>query len=158
MRLRHVGFAVVFALSCTAATAPIREQDAEHQAAKPGWLLTTFGTIYVPPGTLATYTVEPLSLSAQALLAHERVHAARQVEHGGTLWNLSYNLSATFRWDEERRAYEAQIATLLAGKPKPTAPAWFTGWVNVVTDASYRDMVSREDAEVWLRAFVAGLP
>jgi hypothetical protein len=51
----------------------------------------------------------------RGLIAHESVHTARQLQSGVTVWMIGYFLSPSFRWEEERIAYETEWKVQVAG-------------------------------------------
>lgn len=84
----------------------------------------------LPPGWANTvvpdvYTASP-ELVPDDLLAHERVHAQRQLDFGVNAWLEAYANNAQFRLDEEKLGYSAQIAweRTHGQQPDPYFFAW----------------------------------
>ena len=69
---------------------------------------------------------------------------------GGALFSARYAIDPHFRWREERIAYEAEVAYLLAAG----YPIRREDLVADVMAPMYRGMVSREEAERWAAGLV----
>jgi hypothetical protein len=85
-----------------------------------------------------------------ALLIHENFHSERQ-SRWGRWYRIRYHLSRSFRLNEEKLAYEAQIVQLVNYR----LPVLFTWFAQMLSGPVYRHMISFDEALRWVKSVVA---
>lgn len=83
-----------------------------------------------------------------SLLIHENVHSDRQAAHWA--WELRYRWSRTFRLNEEKLAYHAQLAQLA----RYGIPINFTWFAAILSGRAYGHMIEFDEAYRWVRHVV----
>lgn len=89
-----------------------------------------------------------------ALLAHEREHAVRQLDSGLGPWLARYLNDREFMWREEQLGWFLQLRALQAAG-RPLFPAVIANTLSGYRNLEGR-MVSREDALSWIQDVLAG--
>lgn len=95
------------------------------------------------------------SIDQDAVLLHEQVHAKRQLNFPGGIgaWLALYVSSPSFRWQEEKLGYEAEIRRQMAGGQSVNAPALAS-----VLSHDYKalggQMVNFNDALIWVNNLI----
>lgn len=118
-------------------------------------IATTLGTrVYVADLRAFEQRFPQGSPEREALLAHEREHAVRQLSAGLGPWLARYLNDRAFMWREEQLGWYLQLRALQAAG-RPLAPA-----VIAETLSGYRNlegrMVSRSEALAWIQDVLAG--
>lgn len=146
---------LVASATCLPIDASLAPLEAVLQVADPSQmppnLIVTFAPYsYVAslPAWEASYPAG--SVSRAALLAHERVHAVRQLANAD--WFTRYENDSAFRLAEEEAGYSVQIMMLV----RAYGTVDVDGFVAVMTDPYYRGMISATDARAWILAAIAG--
>jgi hypothetical protein len=106
---------------------------------------TTVGTVvYTADLTRWLEIYPPGSVTYQALLKHEQVHAKRQIAYGTSSWIAKYLTDKSFAWEEEKLGYEAQILHLRRNGIYRPAEYWAT-----ILSEKYNGMVTYQEALTW---------
>jgi hypothetical protein len=113
--------------------------------------ITRGGVIFLTPEQYADATSPVPSVTIEAVLVHERIHAEREVEMGCDRFERWYRGSREFRWHAERLAFEAQADYLKSVGRALTAEALR----EAVLDPRYRGMVDAATAEIWARSIAS---
>ena len=127
---------------------PVKEKPWYMKFKNKDMVVTFFGTIYATEPALSGLK-HPKTVTDQALLRHERMHAWRMSEYGMISWSWKYLMSPAFRWEEEKAAYEAEFDYLRKHGVPITAVYSLEALVRVLSGPAYDNMTTVADARVW---------
>lgn len=114
----------------------------------PDNVVTTIGTTaYISNLDEFLENNQPGSPRFESLMLHEQIHSIRQLNYGIIIWIINYMIYPSFRWEEERLGWEADIRFTkrhgIAKKDEQYA---------LILSEFYGNMITYDRALKWVRS------
>jgi hypothetical protein len=107
-------------------------------------------TMYIDEADWKAYIRDKRTTRLRSLIIHESTHASRQLQIGMSLWMFYYFTSTTFRWEEEKIAYEAEWRVEIADGKRYTG-ADFHFFAKNMSGPMYHGMTTYDEAYEFMK-------
>jgi hypothetical protein len=113
-------------------------------------------TMYVDERMWKLSVENKAAIRLRSLIIHESMHTSRQLRTGVALWMICYFTSTTFRWKEEKAAYEVEWrAGMAAGETYTDEDYEF--FAREVSGSVYHGMTTHDEAYKFMKETIVKL-